>query len=394
MSDPLSDVDVVSFAQLAQGPFATQILGDLGANVIKIEPPGGEWMRADEETPEGTLLGLNTVYDGDNLSFLAVNRSKRSIELNLKADRDREVAYDLVGAADVVVENFRTGVMDRLGFGYDEVAERNPGVVYCSSSGYGRTGPYTDRPAQDLLIQGLSGLMSITGHEDDPPTPVGTTVVDTYAAMQVVIGVLAGLHRRQRTGEGCRIDLDMLSSAVHLLSQEVVVEANSGEPPARSAPGMGHVYLQAPYAVYETADGYLTLSLSTVAEVGVVLELDELTEVLTLEEAYRRRAELKGRIEAVLREEPTDHWLDRFLEHDIWCAPVRDLSAVPNDPQVRENDLMETLSGSDRRDLDVVRLPFTVDGERIPAGDAPPRIGEHTESILGEFDYPRDYLER
>ncbi|WP_254534012.1 CaiB/BaiF CoA transferase family protein [Natrinema gelatinilyticum] len=394
MTSALSDVRVVSFAQLAQGPFAAQIMGDLGADVVKVEPPGGEWMRSARERDENARIGLNTIWGDENLSFLSVNRNKRSIELNLKDDRHMEVAYELVASADVLIENFRPDVMDRLGFGYDDLTDRNPELVYCSSSGYGTSGPYTDRPAQDILLQALSGMMSITGHADDPPTPVGTTVVDTYAAMQIVVSVLTALHERERTGEGKRIEVDMLSSAVHLLSQEVAVAANDGELATRSeVPGMGHVYLQAPYGVYETSDGHLALSLSPVAEVAEALEIGGLESITTLEEAYKRKNELKRRIETVLSAEPTDHWLERLLERDVWCAPVRDLSAVPDDPQVRANGMIQSLERSDLPDLDVVSLPFRMDGETPLARSRPPYAGEHTDDVLVELGYPAGFLD-
>lgn len=393
MTGALSDVRVVSFAQLAQGPFAAQIMGELGADVVKVEPPGGEWMRSAPERDADARIGLNTIWGDENLSFLSVNRNKRSIELNLKDDRHRKVADDLVASTDVLIENFRPGVMDRLGFGYEDVADRNPELVYCSSSGYGASGPYTDRPAQDILLQAMSGVMGITGHVEDPPTPVGTTVIDTYAAMQIVVSVLAALYERERTGEGTLIEVDMLSSAVHLLSQEVAVAANDGEAPTRSeVPGMGHVYLQAPYGVYETSDGHLALSLSPVAEVADALEIEGVESITTLEEAYERKDEIKRRIETVLSGESTEHWLGRLLERDVWCAPVRDLAAVPDDPQVRANGMIQTIERSDLPDFEVVSLPFRVNGETPPARSRPPRAGEHTDEVLTELGYPADYL--
>ncbi|MDR9432040.1 MAG: CoA transferase [Natronomonas sp.] len=393
MTGALSDVRVVSFAQLAQGPFAAQIMGELGADVVKVEPPGGEWMRSAPERDADARIGLNTIWGDENLSFLSVNRNKRSIELNLKDDRHRKVADDLVASTDVLIENFRPGVMDRLGFGYEDVADRNPELVYCSSSGYGASGPYTDRPAQDILLQAMSGVMGITGHVEDPPTPVGTTVIDTYAAMQIVVSVLAALYERERTGEGTLIEVDMLSSAVHLLSQEVAVAANDGEAPTRSeVPGMGHVYLQAPYGVYETSDGHLVLSLSPVAEVADALDIEGVESITTLEEAYERKDEIKRRIETVLSGESTEHWLGRLLERDVWCAPVRDLAAVPDDPQVRANGMIQTIERSDLPDFEVVSLPFRVNGETPPARSRPPRAGEHTDEVLTELGYPADYL--
>jgi len=394
MTGALSDIRVVSFAQLAQGPFATQIMGDLGADIVKIEPPGGEWMRSAPERDEDAQIGLNTIWGDENLSFLAVNRNKRSIELNLKDDRHKEVAYDLVASADVLIENFRPGVMDRLGFDYDDLVDQNPKLVYCSSSGYGTSGPYTDRPAQDILLQALSGVMNITGHADDPPTPVGTTVIDTYTAMQIVVSVLAALYERERTGEGKQIEVDMMSSAVHLLSQEVTVTANDGEPARRSrVPGMGHVYLQAPYGVYKTNDGHLALSLSPVAEVAEALEIEELESITSLEEAYERKDELKRRIEVAFSEQTTDYWLERLLERDVWCAPVQDLSVIPDDPQVQTNGMIQTLERSNLPDLDVVSLPFRINGETPPARSQPPQVGEHTDDILVELGYPAGYLD-
>lgn len=394
MPEPLSDVRVVSFAQLAQGPFATQILGDLGADVVKVEPPGGEWMRSDPEIDDEAPIGLNTVWDDENLSFLAVNRSKRSVELDLKSDHGRKVAYALIESADVVVENFRPGVMDRLGFGYDELSDRNRELIYCSSSGYGSSGPYTDRPAQDLLLQALSGMMSITGHASDPPTPVGTTVIDTYAAMQIVVSVLTALYERERTGEGQQVEVDMLSSSLHLLSQEIVVNSNSSEPAIRSdTPGMGHVYLQAPYGVYETADGHLVLSLSPVADVAEALDISRLESVESLEEAYRRKDEIKPLIEDVLRQRPTAEWIDRLLKSDIWCAPVRDLDDVTTDPQVEANDMIQTIHRLRQRDLDVVSLPFRFGGETPTPRSPPPQTGEHTQAILSELGLPVDFLD-
>jgi crotonobetainyl-CoA:carnitine CoA-transferase CaiB-like acyl-CoA transferase len=222
----LDDITVVSFAQMAQGPLATQMLADMGAEVIKIEPPGGEVLRREDSIDadaaadgEDAWLGLNTLLKNQNVTFLALNRNKKSIELDLKDASDKEIAYALIDDADIVVENFRPGVMEKLGFGYEQLSERNSALIYASASGYGSEGPYADKQGQDLLVQGLSGLMTLTGDADSHPTPVGITVIDAYSAMIVAFAIVTALHHRDRTGQGQKIDGDLLSSAMHLLSQ-------------------------------------------------------------------------------------------------------------------------------------------------------------------------------
>ena len=218
MSGPLSHIRVLDFTALVQGPMATQILGDLGADVIKFERPGGEWMRS-----WGILNGRS---HGEMDSFLAFNRNKRSVAVDLKDPAVRAQILELTADADLVVENFRPGVMDRLGLGYDDFRAVNPRIIYASSSGYGQTGPYSKRPGQDLLIQALSGLMFLTGRKDDPPTALGVGITDQYTALHIVIGVLAALAHRAETGIGQKIEVDLFSCTVAMQHQELTFYLN------------------------------------------------------------------------------------------------------------------------------------------------------------------------
>lgn len=370
----LDDITVVSFAQLAQGPVATQMLADLGAEVIKIERPGGEWQRH--------WSMANEFPGGESAVFLSFNRNKRSIELDLKDGEHREVAYDLIGDADVVVENFRPGVMERLGFGFDELHERYPGLVYASASGYGREGPYADRAGQDVIIQGVSGLAALTGRQSDPPTPAGAAIVDFYSAANLAFAIMAALWYRERTGAGQKVETSLLSAALNFEMQEISVYMNAGTAPERSKAGIAHVYNQAPYGVYETSDGHLVLSLSLPSEVGEAIGIDEIKDIETWEEAWKRRDEIKRTIENVLGTDTTDHWLEKLWNHDIWCGPVNDLPEALAHPQVEANEMLWSVTHPTAGELRFAALPVVLSGTPAALSDHPPLSGEHTEAVL------------
>lgn len=374
MPDALEDLTVLSFAQLGQGPMATQFLGDFGAEVVKVErPETGEWMR--------NWSMANSYIDDESVVWLSANRNKKSVELDLKDDDDLDAIYSLVEDVDVVVENFRPGVMDRLGLGYEDLSEINPGLVYCSSSGWGSEGPYADRPGQDLIIQGATGLMSLTGRQDDPPTPLGTTIVDYYSAVLLAFGIMVALHHRERTGEGQKVEGSLLNAAMSMLSQEIAVYLNADEEPKRSESGVGHVYNPAPYGVYETADGYIVLSLSKPAVVGEALGIDSMKDVTEWEEAYDRRDELKRTIEAEITTKPTEHWLSVLWEHDIWCGPVNDLGDAVEHPQVEANDMIETVTHPELGTIELSGIPLDLSETPGEISRHPPSLGNHNEEI-------------
>lgn len=386
MQSALEDLTVVSFAQLAQGPVAAQMLGDLGAEIIKIERPGGEWQRH--------WSMANQCPGGESAVFLSFNRNKRSVELDLKNDEHKKIAYELIDDADVVIENFRPGVMERLGFGYEELSDRNPELVYASASGWGREGPLSGRAGQDIIIQGVSGLASITGRKNDPPTPLGATVVDFFSAASIAFSILAALHYRDRVGQGQRVDGSLLNAALGLMMQEISTYANAGEEPERSEAGIGHVYNQAPYAVYETTDGYITISLSPPDEVGEALGLDELAAVDSWEEAYERRDELKRLIEDFTRKRSTEDLLEMLWEADVWCGPVNDLPDAVEHPQVEANDMIQTIEHPDIGELQFPALPVEFSETPTEMRRYPPRSGEHTEEVLREQGYSDEHIDR
>jgi crotonobetainyl-CoA:carnitine CoA-transferase CaiB-like acyl-CoA transferase len=370
---PLTGLVVVDFSQLAQGPFATQILGDLGAEIIKIEAPSGDWMRG---------FSLQNAYaDGMSVSFISYNRNKRSIVLDLKSPDGVELARRLIERADVVVENFRPGVMDRLGLGYESLAARNPRIVYCASVGYGQDGPYVGRPGQDLLVQSLAGLASLGGRDQDPPTPAGIGVADLAAGLHIVYGVLAALIARERTGEGQRVDVNMLNSLLALEHQEIASYLYTRELSPRATSGIASAYAGAPLGIYPTKDGWLALSMQPLGRLAELLGISDFAEVGS-SNVIANRDDVKRRLDEATRTRTTQEWLDDLLAHDVWCAPVNDLDRVVDDPQVRHNEILITLESPSAKPIRVVGAPVRFSATPSSVRSGPPGLGQHTEAIL------------
>lgn len=376
MAGPLAGLVVADFAQLAQGPFATQMLGDLGAEIIKIEPMKGDWMRH--------WSMANLFLEGEGASFLSFNRNKRSIAIDLKHPRGKEAALRIIDGADVLIENFRPGVMERLGLGYETLAERNPRLVYCASSGWGQTGPYVSRPGQDLLVQAVAGVGYLNGDADGPPQGVGVGIADFTAGFHIVYGVLAALYARERTGRGQRVDVSLLNSILNLHIQELSLYLNGAGLPVRSRSNIPGAYLGAPYGFYETADGYIAIAMNpinTLARLAGIEGYEDHHESQIMEGRDQVRADFqKGFLNKT-----TQEWLDILLAEDIWAAPVNDYAAVERDPQIRENEMIVEWEHPKAGTVRSVGIPVKYSetpGEiRRPA----PLLGEHTAEILREF---------
>jgi crotonobetainyl-CoA:carnitine CoA-transferase CaiB-like acyl-CoA transferase len=376
MAGPLAGLVVADFTQLAQGPFATQMMGDLGAEIVKIEPVKGDWMRH--------WSMANLYIEGEGGSFLSFNRNKRSIGIDLKHPQGKEVALRLVDRADVVIENFRPGVMERLGLGYETLAERNPRIIYCASSGWGQSGPYVTRPGQDLLVQAVAGVGYLNGNVDDPPRGVGVGIADFTAGFHIVYGVLAALYARQQTGRGQRVDVNLLNSILNLHIQEFTLYLNGAGLPERSRSDIPGAYLGAPYGFYRTADDYIAIAMNPINKLAALVGVEgyeECAESQVMEGRDKVRADFQ---EGFLRK-TTQEWLDILLAEDIWCAPVNDYAAVERDPQVHENEMIVEWEHPKAGPVRGVGIPVKFSetpGEiRRPA----PLLGEHAEEILREF---------
>jgi crotonobetainyl-CoA:carnitine CoA-transferase CaiB-like acyl-CoA transferase len=291
--------------------------------------------------------------------------------------------FELALEADVVVENFRAGVMGRLGLGYDDFRAVNPGIIYASSSGYGQTGPYHKRPGQDLLIQGLSGLMSLTGRRDDPPTACGVGVTDQYTALHIAIGVISALAHRAETGEGQKIEVDLLSCTVALQQQELTYFFGHGELPPRPVENLGAVWATAPFGIYQTSDGHITIAMTPCPVLAEALDLPFLAQFDTLDKMIASRAEIYAHLSEHLRDDTRAHWIEILLAHDVWCAPVQTYEEIVVDPQVEHNGMFwDVPVGDGEATFRTPASPITF--SKTPAGirHGVPRAGQHTAELF------------
>ncbi len=376
MAGPLAGLVVADFAQLAQGPFATQMLGDLGAEIIKIEPIKGDWMRH--------WSMANLFIEGQGASFLSFNRNKRSIAIDLKNPRGKEVALRLIDRADIVIENFRPGVMERLGLGYETLAARNPRIIYCASSGWGQTGPYVTRPGQDLLVQAVAGVGYLNGNADEPPQGVAVGIADFTAGFHIVYGVLAALYARDQTGRGQRVDVSLLNSILNLHIQELSLYLNGAGLPQRSRSDIPSPYLGAPYGFYETADGYIAIAMNPIDKLARLVGItgyDDHPESQIME----GRDEVRADFQKGFLTKTTEEWLDILLAEDIWVAPVNDFAAVEADPQVHENEMIVAWEHPKAGTVRGVGIPVKFSDTPGEIRRHAPLLGEHTEEILREF---------
>jgi crotonobetainyl-CoA:carnitine CoA-transferase CaiB-like acyl-CoA transferase len=376
MTGPLTGLVVADFAQLAQGPFATQMLGDLGAEIIKIEPIKGDWMRH--------WSMANLFVEGEGASYLSFNRNKRSIAIDLKNPRGKDVALRLVDHADVVIENFRPGVMERLGLGYETLAERNPRIIYCASSGWGQTGPYVSRPGQDLLVQAVAGVGYLNGNVDEPPQGVGVGIADFTAGFHIVYGVLAALYARDRTGQGQRVDVNLLDSILNLHIQELSLYLNGAGLPVRSRSNIPGAYLGAPYGFYETADGYIAIAMNPIDKLARLVGIEGY-EDHPESQIMEGRDEVRADFQKGFLKKTTQEWLDILLAEDIWVAPVNDFAAVEADPQVHENEMIVEWKHPKAGTVRGVGIPVKFSDTPGQIRRHAPLLGEHTKEILSEL---------
>lgn len=385
MAGVLDGIRIADFTQMMQGPWATQKLADMGADVIKIERPGGEWER--------TLNAGGELYEGVSPFFLAMNRNKRSITIDLSTEEGREVAREIVAEADVLVENFRPGVMEKFDLGYTDVTEFNDEIVYVSGSGFGADGPYKDRPGQDLLLQAMSGLANYTGRKDDPPTATGTAIVDEHSATLIALNTMFALFHRERTGEGQKVEANLFNAAIDFQCQEITAALNMDQEFERSEEGISQAWLGAPYGIYETLDGYVAIAMTPMDKLAGTLDLPELSEYAGSKASYENRDEIKRQVEGFTCENSTEELLDRLLKADIWAAPVQDFHDLPEDPQIQHNDMLIELEHPDGGSFMTTGIPVSMSETPGEIQSSPPRPGEHTHEVLEEFGFERNQIE-
>jgi len=390
----LAGVRVVDFTERMQGPYATQMLGDLGAEVIKVErrvsltPDGRPDERYGSGGPYGQSRETSTVYGP---MFLASNRNKKSITVDLKTDAGRDVVRRLVGVCDVVYENFRPGVMARLGFGYDDCAAINPSVVYASASGYGPDGPYVDRPGQDVLAQAIGGLGAMNVSAEGRPTPVGMSITDLLGGMNGAFAVLAALYHRERTGEGQQVHVNLLDSAIAAQSEQAVhfLNTQAGEP-VRGSAMHANPYVPPPYGFYATKDGHIALSSGRqIADLSRILGIDDLTADPRFDTYWHRdanRLDMEQIIEDALQVKTTAEWMARMEADDMFAAPVNTFAQAFADPQVAHNQMIVTID-SPIGPLKLVGPAFKLTKTPAVIKTPPPLHGQHTDEILNTLGY-------
>lgn len=376
LSLPLKGLRVLDFAQFLAGPVAALRLSDLGADVTKIERPGiGDLCRS--------MVVNNQTLDGDSLVFHTFNRGKRSVAADLKNPVDHDRVRALVAEADVLIHNFRPGVMERIGLGYDTVQELNPRLVYGAVSGYGTNGPWRDKPGQDLLIQALSGISWLNGDADDGPVPIGFAMLDMATSAHLVQGILACLVRRGVTGRGGLVEVDLLSSAIDMTFEQFTCFLNDNHTqPPRPEQGNANPYQPAPYGVYRTTDGHLAIAMTPLAQVADVLDAPQIAQY-SQEEAFSRRDEIKRIIADILGSGSTDHWLGILEGAGIWCAPILDWTDFAGSDGFAALDMIQTITAASGAKAETTRLPIRIDGETITSTAAAPGLGADNAVLFG-----------
>jgi crotonobetainyl-CoA:carnitine CoA-transferase CaiB-like acyl-CoA transferase len=377
-SDPLDGIRVVDLTRILAGPYCTQSLADAGADVVKVEEPS----KGDDTRGWGPPF-----VNGESVYFLSVNRGKRGITLNLKEPRGRELLWRLLETADVLVENFRPGTLDRMGFSYEEVRRRAPRVVYASVSGYGPDGPWGGRPGYDAVIQGEGGLMSLTGNKDGPPFRVGASIADVLAGMTAFQGIVLALLRRGRTGEGAQVDVSLLESLVQTFAYHSSTYLLTGKVPTRL--GNRHPSL-APYETFEAADGPVVLA---VGSEGLWRSFCKSMEEPELAEDPRFKTNalrvtnydaLRAHIAARLRTRRVDEWLASWEAAGIPCGRVRTVAEAIDLPQVEARGLLVDVEHPTAGPGRYVGSPIHLSGAGRASRRPPPLLGQHTEEVLGE----------
>lgn len=386
----MDGVRILGFTHFAQGPFALQLLGDLGADIINVERPGqGDFNRNFNRRED---------FGGESPVFYALNRNKRSITVDMKTEEGKEIIRKLIAESDVLLSNYRAGVLDRLGFGYEEASRIRPSLVYCEALGYGESGPYIDLPGQDIIGQAVSGLVTMVGRNTDGmPQTIGIYEIDIYSSMVIVTAILSALYHAKMTGEGQKCAVDLLSSGIHLQSQEFSYYLNTGIMPERGHNHSGHPLQGGPYGVYETADGYMVLSTNAGDRPELlekILGIGGLRELMGDEAArLQNKEEIFARVQAAIRTRPTAYWLDQFNAAGIWCGRVNTYADLAVDPQVLHNGIIKEIDDPRVGKFRSIGTPIYFSKTPPAITRTVPGLGEHNREILGDLGYSPEEID-
>lgn len=372
---PLEGITVLDFSQFLSGPSGTLRLADLGADVIKIERPGGDIAR--------TMYVSDCRIGNDSTLFHAINRNKSGISIDLKQPDNLKKIKKLVQEADVAVFNFRPGVAERLGLSYEALKEWNPNIIYGKITGYGEKGPWKDKPGQDLLAQSLSGVTWLNGNAEDAPTPLGLSLADMFAGQHLVQGILAALVNREKIGEGVCISEDLMESILDIQFEMFTAYLNNGRKmPQRSRVNNANAYIGAPYGIYETKEGYLALAMGSVVALGQLLGCEALESYEDPTEWATRRDEIKAILKDHLKTETADYWLKILEANDIWCAKVMNWKELFATDGFKALDMIQTIKKDGKPMFETTRCPITIDGEKYFCDRPAPEIGEHNKILI------------
>ena len=376
---PLSGILVLDFSQFLAGPVAALRLADLGATVIKIERPvTGDIGRK--------LAFAGKYVAGESISFHSMNRNKFGITADLKNTGDMLMIKQLIKKADVLIQNFRPGVMERIGLDYETVMRLNPKLIYGSVTGYGSEGPWKDRPGQDLLAQSISGLPWLSGTKNSGPIPVGLSIADHLTSCHLAQGITALLVRRSRTGLGGLIETSLLESMLDLQFELLSARLNDSSVEVnRKGNYAAHAFLPAPYGIYPTSNGYISIAMNPVDKLGAILDIPELVSLKLEQEWWDQQEAIERLLAGKFSSNTTDYWLKILDFEDIWCAPLLTLDELINHEGFRTIDMVQTVQ-RDETPLFTTRSPIRVDGQKLVSAKAAPRLGQDTELVKKLLD--------